>query len=234
MKPRDRLVLTAVLVIAVIGVAWMAFVSPERKKAGEAATQVSSAKSALQSAEAQLATARQAEASYATTYAAIVRLGKAVPPTQEVPSLIYELSKASQEKDVQFASIAVGATGSASSSAAAAAAGGFSQMPFTFIFNGSYSGLESMLRQLTGLATRESSGTLRLSGRLLTIQGVKLGPGSGKGHELTATVTASAYVLPAENLGGALTSGSASAPAASSGAPTSSSPTTPAIVKVTP
>lgn len=236
MKPRDRMVLTAILVIAVLGVAWVALVSPERKKSGELAAQVSAAKSALQSAENLLAGARQAQAAYGKTYAAIVRLGKAVPPTEEVPSLIYQLAQASQQKDVQFAAITSGAsatTGSGSSPAGAATGATFSQMPFTFIFNGSFVGLESMLRQLAAVVTRTPAGGLRVSGRLLTIQGVRLGASSIRSNELSASVTASAYVLPAESLTSALTSSSTGAPS-SAGAAASSSPAPAAVVKVTP
>lgn len=233
MTLRDRLVLTAVVVLAVIGAAWVLVVSPERKQAKELAGQVSSAKSSLSGAEGKLNTARQAQSRYASAYSSIVSLGKAVPTSQEVPSLIYQLSQASKQRDVDFQSISVGGgTSSASSSAAAPAAGtGFEQFPFTFVFSGSYSGLEHMLHQLTDLATLGSSGTLHVSGRLLTIQSVKLSPDSepGKARGLSASVTASAYQLPPEAVAPSTTASEASAAGSTSGA---SSPTAPAIVKV--
>jgi Tfp pilus assembly protein PilO len=234
---RDRLVLTAVAMIAVIGAAWVLVVSPERKKASNLASQVASAKSQLEAAETKLNTARQAQQRYASAYAQIVSLGKAVPTTQEIPSLIYQLSQASRQKSVDFQSIAVGSgttTSTAASSATAtatAASAGFQQVPFTFGFSGSYFSLESMLRQLTDLATLNGKGALEVSGRLLTIQSVKLSPNSseGKSKGLTASITATAYQLPPEAASAASsTSGTATT---SSSAPTTSSPA-PAIVKV--
>jgi hypothetical protein len=251
MTARDRIVLIAVGVIAVLGAAWMLVVSPERHKAAGLASTVASAQAQLSGAESQLQNARSAQAQYATAYSAIVGLGKAVPASQEVPSLIFQLEQASNGKHVEFASIAAGSSGgsasgpSASSAAAAAASAtpaGFTQMPFTFVFNGSYFDLEHLFEQLNRFTVRTAGG-LQVSGRLLTIQGVKLAPltqsaeAVAKGAPtLTGTITATAYVLPATQ---GLTSGASPAAPAGAGATTASSgasksPTTPAVVKVTP
>jgi Tfp pilus assembly protein PilO len=231
--------LTAVIAIAIIGAAWVLVVSPERKQAKELAGQVATAKTQLSVAESKLDTARQARARYASAYASVVSLGKAVPTTQEVPSLIYQLSQASKEKDVDFQSIALGtatpgtASSSSASSTSAAASTGFAAVPFTFVFSGSYFGLEHMLRGLTDVATVTPSGALQVSGRLLTIQSVKLSPadeGVGKSRDLTASIAASAYQLPPESTSAATTSTATSSASSASGA--SSSPTAPAIVRV--
>ena len=50
-------------------------------------------------------------------------------------------------------------------------------MPFTFVFNGSFFDLEHLFHQLNSFTERTSSGGLQVSGRLLTIQSVKLAPG---------------------------------------------------------
>lgn len=233
MTLRDRLVLTGVIVLAVIGAAWVLMVSPERKQAHEVAGQVAAAESALASAETKLNTARQAQARYASAYASIVSLGKAVPTSQEIPALIFQLSQASSQKNVDLQSIAIGATAGGSSSAASAAATaastGFAQVPFNFTFGGSYFGLEHMLRSLTDLATMNASGTLQVSGRLLTIQSVKLTPsGEGGSKSLSAVITATAYQLPAAAASATSSSGASTAAAASS----ATSPTAPAIVRV--
>jgi Tfp pilus assembly protein PilO len=235
---RDRLVLTGVIVVAILGAAWVLVVSPERKQAKELTGQIATAKTQLSVAEGKLQTARQARARYASAYASIVSLGKAVPTTQEVPSLIYQLSHVSKKKDVDFQSIAIGvggtapATGAAAASASPAASTGFSAIPFTFVFTGSYFALEHTLRQLTDVATLTPSGALQASGRLLTIQSVKLGPateGSSKPGALSASVTASAYQLPPESASALSSTATSSASSASA---TSSSPTAPAIVRV--
>lgn len=252
MTVRDRLVLLAVIALAVVGFAWLTFVSPERGKAHTAATALAAAEAQLSSAHSELATARSAQARYAASYATIVSLGKAVPTTEEVPSLIYELAQASRQKSVEFASITsdggskgVASTTAASAAASAAAGGGFQQVPFTFVFNGSYSGLEQMLRRLGNFATKTPSGALKVNGRLLTIQGVTLGPLSVEGKasstpHLTATVMATAYALPPEATTGSTTSGAtpagsaASSPSSPSSSTSSTTSAPPAVIGAKP
>jgi Pilus assembly protein, PilO len=247
MTGRDRTVVIIVSLLAILGAAWVLVVSPERQKASKLDAQIASAKSQLASAESQLSDARGAQKQYTNAYQSVVNLGKAVPPSQEVPSLIYEISQATHQKNVDFASIVTGtgsgsstATPSASSSSSAAAsASAFTQLPFTFTFEGGFFQLERLFNQLASFTTLAAPGNVKVSGRLLTVQSVKLAPASGSGTTrpgtLSGTVSATAYVLPASQ---GLTSGATPATPAGAGASTasatSSSPTTPAIVKATP
>ncbi len=260
MTGRDRIVLTAIVALVLLAGGWVLVVSPERKQAAEAQTAVQSAQGQLQSADQQAASARAAQRRYGAAYTSVVSLGKAVPPGDEVPSLIYELEQASNQRQVNFNSITSSASGGASGASAASAATaasaasvGFTQMPFTFVFKGGFAGLAHLLGQVEGFALRTNNGGLTVSGRLLTIQGVTITPesggsagnkaaGSGSGATtsagaLTATVTATAYVLPAAQglTGGATPTGPSAAGATpAAGASGSSSPATPAVVKVTP
>lgn len=262
MTGRDRIVAMVVVALVVLGAAWLLVVAPKREQAAKLAAEVSSAQAQLASAESQAASAAQAQAQYATAYASLVSLGKAVPAGEEVPSLIYQLAQATNEKNVEFASITASAPGTGGSSSpagpsssasasgsggAAGAAGGFKQMPFTFVFNGSFNSLYNLFRQLDGFTVRTSSGALQVSGRLLTIQSIKLGPVSGgasggsqsaskatNSEQLSGTITATAYVLPAGQTltGGATPAGPAGA--ATQTATTGTSANTPAVVQVTP
>jgi Tfp pilus assembly protein PilO len=245
MSLRDRLVLIGVIAVAVVGVVWLMFVSPERKKAHTAAAARAAAEAQLSSAHSELVTARAAQAKYAASYGTIVHLGKAVPTTQEVPSLMYELAQASKQKSVEFTSISSSDAGKgAVGSSGTSSTGGFQQMPFTFVFNGTYSGLEHMLRQLTNFATKTPSGALKVNGRLLTIQGVALQPltlpgKSNSNPHLTATVTASAYVLPPEPASTGSTSAGGATPASTgggsgSGSSSTSSSAPPAVIGARP
>ena len=257
MTGRDRIVVIAIAVVVLLGAVWLLAVSPERKKAAALNAQVSAANAALATADGQVANARNAQTQYSAAYASIVKLGIAVPPSEEVPSLIYQLAQASNNKNVEFASISAGAGGSSSSAASAAAAPAgsssaptsFTQMPFTFVFNGSFSDLYHLFQQLDSSTVRNAAGGLSVNGRLLTIQSVKLAPSttpteksSAKGAEeqLSGNVTATAYVLPVTQglTAGATTSAPAgtSTPTATpaSTSTTSSSATAPAIVRVTP
>ncbi len=128
--------------------------------------------------------------------------------------MIYQLAQASNQKNVEFASITSGSGTGASTAAspasasASAASAGFKQMPFTFVFNGSFFDLYNLFQQLNRFTLRTTSGGLRVSGRLLTVQSVKLAPaissgggtsgsGNGQSEQLSGTITATAYVLPA-------------------------------------
>ncbi len=263
MTGRDRIVITVFAALAVLAAAWFLGVSPERKQAAALDAQVSAARAQLAAAESQLGSARAAQQQYSAAYTSIVSLGKAVPASQEVPSLIYQLEQASNRKQVEFSSISTTTGGGASASAPAAtalsaAAASFSQMPFTFVFNGTFTDLYRLFQQLNRFTIRTSSGGLKVSGRLLTIQSTKLAPvagagaaqasasaqasGSGKAAstaaaptQLTGTVTATAYVLPAsQGLTGGATPASPTGAASISIPAAPHSPTAPAIVRVTP
>jgi Tfp pilus assembly protein PilO len=250
MTTRDRIVVMVIAVLVVLGGGWMLIVSPERKHAAKLQGEVDTAASQLASAQGALASARAAQARYSSAYSAIVNLGKAVPPGREVPSLVYELAQASNQRHVDLSSIvyqsAGGSGGSASAAqAAASTVAGFTQMPFTFVFNGSFGDLYNLFQQLNHYTVRTSKGAIKVRGRLLTIQSAKLAPvangsgtGTSKSTQLSGTVTATAYVLPAAQ---GLTAGATpSSPAGSSASPASStssggrSPTAPAIARVNP
>ena len=242
MTTRDRIVIIVLAALAVVAAAWLLAVAPEREQAAKLSTQVSAARSALATAESGVTSARSAQAGYAAAYASLVSLGKAVPTGQEVPSLIYQLEQASNQKRVEFNSITNGGSAGGSSgapSSATAATAGFTQMPFTFTFNGSFFDLYRLFQQLNGFTLRTASGGLQVSGRLLTIQSVKLAPastgtgtGQSSGGQLTGTITATAYVLPASQglTGGATAASPAGATQATSGSAPSSSATTPAVI----
>jgi hypothetical protein len=248
MTARDRLVLIVVAVLVVLGAGWIMMVSPERKQASKLSGEVDVASSKVASAESQLANATEAKARYAAAYSSIVSLGKAVPPGREVPSLVYQLARASNQKHVELASIVSGAgSGSGSSSSGSSSSGGgaqpaalagFTQMPFTFVFNGTFFDLYHLFQQLNRFTVRTASG-VQVSGRLLTIQSAKLAPASsehasGGSHLLTGTITATAYVLPgAQGLTGGATAAGPT-PASSSSAPSATSATAPAIARVGP
>ncbi len=254
MTTRDRLVLMGIVTLAVLAGGWLLIVSPERKQASKIDAQVSAAQQQLDEARSQVANAHNAQSQYSSAYASMVRLGKAVPPDAQIPSLVYQLDQASNQKHVNFSSITdtgVSTTPGTSSAtpatgaAAATATPGFTPVPFTFIFKGTYFSLYHLFTQLNRFVLNTPSGGVQVTGRLLTIQDANLdlkeegGSGGSGNGVLTGTITATAYILPASQglTGGATPSGPAGAagatqPATGSGA--SSTPSTPAVVKVNP
>jgi len=237
MTARDRLVVIGLGVLAVLAAVFLLLVAPERKQASSLVGQLATERAQLASAESAAASARAAEAQYPAAYASIVSLGKAVPPSREEPSLLYQLAQATNQKNVEFTSV----TSTAGSSGASAAAG-FTAMPFTFVFNGSFSNLQHLFESVDGYVVSQNAGDLLVSGRLLTIQSVSLAPaaassGGGQANtsRLTGTITASAYVLPlAQGLTAGATPATPAGAAPAAAASTPSSPAAPAVVRVAP
>jgi Tfp pilus assembly protein PilO len=233
MTGRDRIVIVVIAALAVAAAAWLLVVAPEREKATKLGAEVSTAESQLTTAQSEVNAARSAEASYPTEYTSLVNLGKAVPTGQEVPSLIVQLAQATNEKNVEFTSITSGG-GAGGSGSSAAASAGFTAMPFTFVFNGSFFNLYDLFQQLNHFTARTSAGNLQVSGRLLTIQSVALAPGTSSGSgkssgQLTGTITATAYVIPASQAASAATATSPTGAQTTSGS-AASSPATPAVI----
>jgi hypothetical protein len=258
MTTRDRTVLMLVVMLVVLAAGWLKGVSPEREKAAKIDAEVSAAQAQLSTAQSALSEAKGAQKQYTTAYASVVKLGQAVPADEEVPSLVYELDRASTERDIEFNSISIptaagGPSGSSSAAATAAASAGFTQMPFTFVFRGRFFSLEHLLNTVQNFALA-SSGGVEVSGRLLTIQSIDLERKQESGESgapskattagssaaatsaptagnLTGTITATAYVLPAGQslTGGATPAGPAGSSATTvSGSSSSSSSSTPA------
>jgi hypothetical protein len=256
MTARDRLMLMGIVALTLVLGVWFMAVAPERERASKVTAEVQAARQQLASAESQAAEAMSAKTRYSTAYASLVSLGQAVPGAAETPALIYALDKATHSRDVQFSSITSSSSGSPSAATASATTAGtptvgFTQQSFTFIFSGSFVALYKLLDQLEGLTAQTPSGSLRVNGRLLTIDGVNLTPNAveaqgssggsskAKSGELTGTITATAYVLPTGQsaLGGATASGPTAAQpgaSASSRGSTSSGPATAAVVKANP
>lgn len=229
MTTRDRTVVMVLAAAAILALVWFALVGPRHGEYNDATAELDQATAALATAESAVAQAQVARRSYSSNYAQIARLGKAVPVDDEVPSLVYQLSSAADRHDIDFRSIKVeGASAAAAPQASGAAtnvaaatlppgaaigAAGFPTMPFSFEFQGSFFDMSSFLRQLDGFATVRRD-TLRVKGRLLTINGIAITAGSQGFPKVKASINATAFLLPADQ---GLTNGAtASAPGTTS------------------
>src|ERR1700693_1702719 len=149
MSTRDRAALIAVCAVVVIVAPWLLLIQPTRDQAAKLQTQISAAQSKLNAARSLLASGAVARAAFAGSYAALVRLGEAVPTDDNTPSLIYQLQAAAKSTHVDFQGLvftagtgggAVASTGASSLSASTLPPGatigpaGFPIEPFTFTF----------------------------------------------------------------------------------------------------
>jgi hypothetical protein len=116
---RDRIALTVVIAAVLVGGFWFLVLGPQRSKASKLSSQLTKEEQRLSTAQSDAAQSRAARAEYASNYATVARLGKAVPSSDDVPSLVYQLSSTAQSTGVDFRTIKLQ---NASSGAAAAPA----------------------------------------------------------------------------------------------------------------
>jgi hypothetical protein len=122
MTTRDRLVIIGVLLMAALAGFWFLGLAPKRKEAGDLQAQIATQTQQLTTAQAQATSARQAKARYNDDYAAVAKLGKAVPKSDALPSLVYQLQSVSHSARIDFTSLKVSGGGGQGPTPAAAAA----------------------------------------------------------------------------------------------------------------
>ena len=143
-----------------------------------------------------------------------------------------------------------GTKGSSSSSAAASApsapatqsataalppgatvgAAGFPVEPFTFTFRGNFFHLSDFLGRLERFVSATNR-NVSVSGRLMTLNAISLGPGPTGFPQITASISATTYLVPSSQgiTGGGTASGPAGGGSTQVSAPTSGGSTTPAV-----
>jgi hypothetical protein len=217
MTSRDRSMIATALVVAAIVASWLLLVQPKRDQADKLGAQVKAAQTQLDSARSQLASAEAAKSSFASSYTTLVKLGEAVPSDDNVPSLIYQLQTAATASGVDFRALnlnGVGSGGATSaapspSSSSAAKSGtpslppgvtvgpaGFPVEPFTFTFRGDFFHLSVFFGRLQQFVVANNN-SLSVSGRLMTLGAINLAPGPKGFPQITATVSATTYLVPA-------------------------------------
>jgi len=241
---RNTILLVAVAFVAAVGAYWMLVLTPKREEAAAIDKQITVKQAQLASAEAEVASYEQARTRYKANYSMIARLGKAVPADDDVRSLLVQVNSAAKRAGVDFRTISVGGAGAPTAGPDAAGAGaapavkpppgattvgtaGFSTMPFTFAFKGSFFELGKFFNRIDRFVAVKGQG-LDVTGRLLLLNSITLVPDAEKGFpSLSADVSANSYLLPsAEGLtAGATPEGPTPAAAA---APGGSEPTAPA------
>ncbi|MDX6725692.1 MAG: hypothetical protein QOK49_497 [Baekduia sp.] len=227
MTARDRTVLIVVGLVAAMAGFWFLALSPKNKSASDLSSQLTSAQQRLATAQTSAAGAEAARRRYDSDYATVARLGKAVPVKDDVPALVYQLSHTAHDNHVDFRSIKLSASSAsaapAPTGAAAAVASangttpasattvapsvlppgatvgtaGFPTLPFYFNFTGSFFDMQRFLRSVDALTTVDGK-SINVKGRLLTVDGVDLSAGPKGFPQVDATITATAYLLPAD------------------------------------
>jgi hypothetical protein len=234
MTARDRIVILVVASLALVVGSWLLVIAPKRGEASKLGAQVSAAQSQLATARSQVAAGEAARGSYARDYTELARLGEAVPADDNVASLIYQLQQAASSTGIDFRNLVLGSSGSSAAApttgalagAPAALPPGLPIEPFTFTFNGNFFHLANFFGRVQQFVVA-SNKRLLVSGRLMSLNAISLGPGPKGFPQITASINATTYLTPPAQgaLGGATVSGPS---AAGTTQPVSSTPSTPA------
>ena len=128
LSDRDRKLLLFIVPVLVAAAYWFVMLSPVRSEGSKLGDDLAKQEQTRDQLKAQVAQLGQARDNFATDYAAVVELGKAVPSSVDMPSLLVQLDKASHGTGIDFeriqasarlpAAAAVPATGSGANGAA--------------------------------------------------------------------------------------------------------------------
>lgn len=204
MTRRNSMLLAVVAVAAVAGAYWFMLLAPKRELATSLASQITLKETELQTAQAEEAKNLRARASYRSNYATVARLGKAVPGDDDVRSLMVQIDGAAGSSHVDFRSISVGGSSGAAVPADPNAAvgppgsivgtAGFSTMPFSLAFRGSYFNLGSFFQRIDRFVAVNDRG-IDVTGRLVVLNGITLEP-DGAFPNIKAQISATTYLVP--------------------------------------
>jgi Tfp pilus assembly protein PilO len=109
LSARDRKILTLIVPLVLIAAYWFLVMSPKREEASTASAALTEQQERLESARAAAGSAEKAEQGFEANYATVVRLGKAIPSTVDMPSLLVQLDAAAAGTGIRFNTIAAGA-----------------------------------------------------------------------------------------------------------------------------
>ncbi|HYH58723.1 MAG TPA: type II secretion system protein GspM [Thermoleophilaceae bacterium] len=117
---RDKKILMVMAPLTLVLVYWFMLLAPQRQAAADAGKTLEAEQAQLAGAEAQASTVRAAKESFARDYAAVVALGKAIPTSVDMPSLLVQLEQAASGTGIDIEGITIGERAPATEAAVAA------------------------------------------------------------------------------------------------------------------
>lgn len=201
---RSSMILVAIVGIALLAALWVLAIGPKRTESSEVRDNVSAQEQRLTDAQAELASFQNARKQFPGMLAELRSLDKAVPARAAISSLLRQIQRRADVRDSELRLVslkAAGAVPAAGTSTAPVTPGatvgpdGLSALPFTFEFTGRYFDLRDIL-QTVRRAVSVRSGDVKVSGRLLTIDGVSFTRSDPASALTKAVVNATAYIAP--------------------------------------
>lgn len=102
---RDRKIVLLIVPALLIAAYWFLLLSPKRDEASQAATTLTEQTDRRDAAQARVDSLSGDRTNFAADYAEIVRLGKAVPPTVDMPTILVQLDAAARGTKITFTKI---------------------------------------------------------------------------------------------------------------------------------
>ena len=202
-KGKEVYIITAVVAVVLILAWYFLLLSPTRTKLSDLDGQVQAQQAALATATQEVARLESYKKTAPQSRAEIVRLGKMLPESEGIPSLIIELTGTADASGVDLNSIARGATQPGTP---------FGLQSVTLQVTGRFFDVEDFLYRLEGyVAFRNAS--FRVTGRLLQVKTLTIAGAatttSGAAPPLTVSVELNAYLWAGPAAGAAAATGGA-------------------------
>lgn len=105
---RDRKLMLALIPVLVLVAFWFLVLAPKRSDATAAKDELATQQARLDTARDNLQTAQGAKKNFDASYAQVVKLGKAIPSTVDMPSLLVQLDAAAAGTGIRFTKIKAG------------------------------------------------------------------------------------------------------------------------------
>jgi Tfp pilus assembly protein PilO len=119
---RDRKIVFALIPLVLIGAYWFLLLAPKREEAAVIKDDLTQAESVRDTAQQKASSLAGAKRSFAADYATVIRLGKSIPTSVDMPSLLVQLDRASRGTGIKFIDVKAGERSESPTAAAAAPA----------------------------------------------------------------------------------------------------------------
>jgi hypothetical protein len=102
MTDRDRKILLLIVPAVILAAYWFLLMSPKRDEAATAGQELTAQEQRRDDAQARAASLSGARTDFAADYSELVRLGKAVPTSVDMPTVLVQLDDAARGTDIKF------------------------------------------------------------------------------------------------------------------------------------
>jgi len=123
LNDRDKKLATIIFPLAIVAAFWFLVLAPKRTEATSLGDQLATVEAERDAAVAEAGALEGAKTNYAKDYETVVRLGKAIPGSVDMPSLLVQLDRAAEGTDIRFVKVAAGPRTAAPAPAAPAPEG---------------------------------------------------------------------------------------------------------------